>query len=410
MRILFLHQNFPGQFLAVAKALQASGQHEILAITDAANKRPEIVRTIRYPFNSKAFDGVPYVARSFTVNAMRGQAAALAMEKIKQQGFTPDLVIGHLGWGETQFVRDVWPDTKLLVHAEYFYNANNSNIDFDPEFASPNTLTTAFSVRARNATILLAMNEADAAVAPTEWQTTRYPPALRQKIETLHEGINTDIAKPDGHARFTVKDKNLTLTPQDEVITFVNRNLEPYRGYHVFMRALPTILAARPLAHAVLVGGEGVSYSRPPPEGKSWKTIFLDEVKEKLPMERVHFVGQVPYQHFISLMQITSAHIYLTVPFVLSWSMLEAMAAGALVIGSRTPPVEEVIVDGKNGLLFDFFDTAMLAEKTIQALEHPARCSEMRANARQTILERYDLKTICLPRWLALIEHVAARK
>ena len=408
MRVLFLHQNFPGQFVHVARALAEAG-HEVIAITDRTNTRPDLVRTLRYAFDRRAAGRPHPWAISFAERVARGEAVAQAMRNLGAEGFVPDLVIGHFGWGETLFVRDVWPGTKLVVHAEYYYAADGADVGFDPEFA-PASPEAAFrercAVRSRNAAILLAMESADYGVAPTRWQGSRFPRALQGKIAILHEGIDTERVRPakdpvtlrlpDGH----------TVRSGDEVVTFVNRNLEPYRGYHQFMRALPRILGERPNAHAVIVGGDSHSYGGAPPGKGSWKERFLDEVRDALPLDRVHFTGRLPYADFVALMQVSAAHVYLTYPFVLSWSLLEAMSAGAPVIASRTAPVEEVVAHGENGLLVDFFDHAELAETVVEVLVQPEATRRLRKAARQTIVTRYDLHRRCLPQWLKFVRTI----
>ncbi len=408
MRVLFLHQNFPGQFGHVAKSLAARPGTEVLALADAANPRPIVVPTLRYTFDAGKLPQVPAVARTLLANTARGEVVARALKQIAGKGFTPDIVVGHPGWGETYFVRDVFPNARLIVHAEFFYSRKGADVGFDPEFAKAEAAGNPLVPTARNAGLLLAMNEADLGVVPTAWQARQFPSYLQPKLRVQHEGIDTGIAAPSSAATFAVPGTSLVLKAGDEVVTFVNRNLEPYRGYHVFLRALPEILRARPNAHVVLVGGDGVSYGASAPAGSTWKQIVLDEVKDRLPLERVHFAGKVPYPHFIALMQLSAAHVYLTYPFVLSWSMLEAMSCGALVIGSATPPVTEVIRDGDNGLLFDFFDTKALAGRVIDALANPGRYTEIRSRARATIVERYDLAEKCLPGWLKIIEETAA--
>lgn len=408
MRILFLHQNFPGQFPAVAEALGAEGRHQLVVITDAANQRPDVLPTVRYRFDRSQLPVVPRTARPFLQSAARGEVVTVAMRHLKERGFTPDIVIGHLGWGETLFVRDVWPKTKVLIHAEFFYGIEGADVGFDREFDNAVTPIDTRVVRSRNAAILLAMHEADRAIAPTRWQASRFPDYLQPKLTVLHEGIRTDLVKPDPAARFPIPGTGITLKPGDEALTFVNRNLEPYRGYHTFMRALPAILAARPNAHALIVGSDGVSYGAAAPQGQTWKEIFLAEVRDRLPMERVHFLGRVAYEQFVSLMQVSAAHVYLTYPFVLSWSMMEAMSAGAPLIASSTAPVTEMIEDGRTGLLFDFFSPAELAERTIEVLANPRRYDAMREAARAHMVANYDLKTRCLPAWLDVVRDTAA--
>ncbi len=409
MRVLFLHQNFPGQFLHVAQAIHGAPGHDIRAITDAANQRPDLVPTRRYTFDDKSIGRPHPLAVHFASRVARGEVVAREMMAMKQQGFTPDIVIGHPGWGETLFVKDVWPDVKLVVHAEFYYAAAGGDTDFDPEFAKP-TFEARMRTRMKNAAMLTALADADFGIAPTQWQGHSFPAELRRKIAVIHEGIDTGRVRPDPQAQVSLQGDGPTLKAGEEIITFVNRNLEPYRGYHIFMRALPDILSARPHARAVIVGGDGVSYGPPPPRGTTWARVFLDEIRDRLPMDRVHFLGKVPYPTFLDLMRISSAHVYLTYPFVLSWSMLEAMSSGALVIASRTPPVEEVIEHGRNGLLFDFFDGAALTRSVIDALAEPEQYRDVRLRARATIEERYDLTRKCLPQWLKFLDAVGSRK
>jgi len=407
MDILFVHQNFPAQFVHVARALKARPGLRLAAVTHKANEQAETLAGARYGWESGRA-GTPHkIAANFALRASQGRMAAKAMLALRDRGFDPKLIIGHLGWGETLFAKDVFPDATLVVHAEFFYSATGADVGFDPEFPDSDT-ERRFELRAKNAAILAAMNDADVAVAPTRWQASRFPNYLWSKLNVVHEGIDTNLIKPDAGASFRIAGTELVFRPGDEVVTFVNRNLEPYRGYHIFMRALPAVLAARPRAHAVIVGGDSVSYGASPPQGQSWKEIFLAETRERLPLERVHFVNRIPFADFISLMQVAAAHVYLTYPFVLSWSMLQAMSAGAALIASNTAPVAEVVEDGVNGLLVDFFDVEALAQGVIDLLARPADYWEMRAAARRKIVENYDLASRCLPRWLELLGNPGA--
>ena len=397
MRVLFVHQNFPGQFRHVALALGKRPGTGIAAITDEVNKQQLTgLATARYRFQPAPLPGLSSAAAALTTRFRRAEAVAAAMLEVKKRGFVPDVIVGHPGWGELMLAREIFPASRMIAHAEYYYSAKGADVGFDPEF--PEAMDEiSIRLKAKNIPLLAAITDSTCSVAPTAWQASRFPPELRSKIVHIHEGIRTDLVKPDPAAVYEHNLGGLSFRPGDEVITFVNRNLEPMRGFHIFMRALPRILAARPKAHVVIVGGDGVSYGAPPPKGQTWKAIFLAEVADRLPMERVHFVGQVPYANFIALMQISRLHIYATYPFVLSWSMLEAMSAGALVLGSATPPVTEMIEHGRNGLLYDFFDIEALAASAIDALAHPERHAGLRANARRFIAERYDLASVCLP-------------
>lgn len=403
MKILFVHQNFPGQFVHLAPALADRG-HEVRALTDEKNNRKFPIEVFRYRKPEGRPD--PKVARhgttfaEMTNRAYRAARAAIVLRD--KHGYQPDVIFGHGGWGETLYLREVWPNARLIVYAELYYSPRGLDVGFDPEFGEASD-EKAFSVVSRQGHQALMMAQADAALSPTEFQADTFPDCFRDKIQIIHDGVDTTRLVPNPNASITLPNGQ-TFQAGDEVLTFINRNLEPYRGYHSFMRALPSVLEARPNAHVVIIGADGVSYGAKPQGERSWKDIFLDEVRDRIDLSRVHFTGRVPYSSFVSLMQITRAHCYLTIPFVLSWSMLEAMSAGALVVGSRTAPVEELITDGQNGRLVDFFDIDEIADTLIDVLANPRAQLPLKAAARRHIVENYDLRTICLPRLISLVE------
>lgn len=400
MRILLVHQNFPGQFLRLAPALQAAG-HDVVALTAEGNERPSPVRTFRYKVPEPP--ELPVLARSYGLAAERGARVALAADALRHRdAFVPDVVFGHSGWGETLFLREVFPQARHLAYAEFLYRSTGLDSDFDPEFRTDG-LGARMTVTSRTAYHVQAVVQADACVTPTAWQASTFPPELRAKISVIHDGIDTDLLQPDPQASLTLPGTDVSLRAGDEVLTFVNRQLEPYRGYHILMRALPAVLAARPNAQVVIVGGEGQSYGPRAPDGTTWKARFLDEVRDRLDLSRVHFAGQVPYGTFRRLMQVTKVHAYLSYPFVLSWSMLEAMACGALVVGSRTPPVQEVIRDGVNGRLVDFFDVLGWSDALVRALQGSPQDAALRQAARETVVEGYALRTKCLPEMMRFV-------
>ncbi|MBK8175493.1 MAG: glycosyltransferase family 4 protein [Rhodospirillales bacterium] len=406
MRVLFVHQNFPAQYLHLAPALVARGD-EVTALAIENQKPIPGVRILHYkPKRSSSTNIHPWVGDVET-KVIRGEAAAQAATELRARGFSPDVICAHPGWGEALFLKDVFPQARLLSFIEFYYKAEGADFAFDPEF-SEDEVTGRCRLRMKNANSLLNLDAADWCVTPTEWQRSTVPARYRERMTVIHDGIDTARVRPSATAVVRLAKSGIELRPGDEVITFVNRNLEPYRGFHIFMRALPEILRRRPNAIVLIVGGDEVSYGRRLGEGETWRQKMMAEVGDRIDHERVRFVGRIPYADFVSMLQVSAAHVYLTYPFVLSWSLLEAMAAGCLVIGSATPPVEEVIRDGENGLLVDFFSTADLAAAVDRALSHPDRMADVRARARQTVIDRYDLQTYCLPRHVALVDALAA--
>ncbi len=417
MNYLFVHQNFPGQFKFLAPILASNPKNRVFAMTMREGTAPGAVwqgvrllpvRVMR-PRSQRAH---PWLA-DFESKVLRGEACLHAALQLKQQGFTPDVIIAHPGWGESLFLKDVWPQARLGIYAEFFYHAHGADCNFDPEFPSERPELEDSRLRMKNLGMQLHFDLADAALSPTRWQADTYPASFRGKITVVHDGIDTQAVKPDYDAslNLTLQDgATLKLTAADEVISFVNRNLEPYRGYHIFMRALPEILAKRPNARVVLVGGNDVSYGPAPKDGQSWMEIFRSEVKpliSEADWQRVHFVGKLPYPDLLRLFQLAAVHVYLTYPFVLSWSLLEAMATGCAIVGSDTGPVREVIRDGDTGKLVNFFDAAALAQQVCALLENPDERKRLGLNARRFIVEKYDLKSVCLPAQLAWIRNLA---
>ncbi|MEZ5911710.1 MAG: glycosyltransferase [Paracoccaceae bacterium] len=398
MRAFLIHQNYPGQFHHLGPALQARG-HQVLAMGDVLRKRPVNVPAVYYKTPEEGRETT--VSSRYAMASERGLAAMRAAAALRDRhDYHPDVILGHHGWGETLFLREVWPRARLLVYGEFCYRTEGFDVGFDPEFAALD-LDRRARVVARGAHLVHSAAIADAVVVPTRFQASSFPPALQPRITVQHDGIDTARLCPDPNARFTLPNGR-TLRPGDEVLSFVSRQLEPYRGFHSLMRALPAILRARPNAQVVMVGGDQRGYG-PVPDGQSWKERLLAELGDRIDLGRVHFTGKIAYPDFVALMQVTRAHVYLTYPFVLSWSMLEAMSAGALVIGSRTAPVEEVIADGRNGRLVDFFDTAALAETVIRSLGDPDADAPLRLAARAHVKAHYALDS-ALPRLVDFVE------
>lgn len=339
----------------------------------------------------------PWIA-DLETKVIRGEACLRAALNLKSAGFQADLIVAHHGWGEPMFLKQVWPSAKLALYCEFFYNTSGFDFGFDKEFPN-DSVDDICKLGLKNLNNSIHFDIADAGISPTKFQASSFPSHFRSKISIVHDGIDTVRVAPNPNVSLTLNNK-ISLTNKAEVITFVNRNLEPYRGYHTFMRSLPRILSERPFARVLIVGGEGVSYGSKPGSQLSWKQIFINEVRPLIPdsdWQRVHFLGSVPYETFIGLLQLSTVHIYLTYPFVLSWSLLEAMSAGCAIVGSNTEPVKEVISHNFNGLLVDFFDSDALAAEVCHLLEHPDKQDLLSRNARNYAVEHFDVQSKCLP-------------
>jgi len=407
MNYLFVHQHFPGQYQHLAGYLaRVPGNRVVFISHDNVNRIEGVERVVYEPFR-KPTPGIHHYLGDLESAVVYGQSVFQAAMGLKNSGFRPDIIIGHNGWGEILFLKDIWPDVPLLGYFEFFYRLRGADLGFDPD--APVSVDDGPRIALKNAVNLLGIEASDWGQTPTWWQWSLYPETAKTKISVIHEGIDTDVVRPDPEAWLTVADTRLTV--RDEVITYVSRNLEPYRGFSVFMRALPEILRRRPRAHVLIIGGDDVSYGPPSPDGRSFRTIMMEEVGGGIDLARVHFLGKLPYELYLTALKISSAHVYLTFPFVLSWSFVEAMSAGCALIASNTRPVAELIRDGENGLLVDFFDIRAIADRIDEVLDQPDRTREMRERARRDAVENYDLRTVTLPRHLALIDDlIAGRK
>jgi glycosyltransferase involved in cell wall biosynthesis len=394
MRLLFVHQNFPGQYRHIAAYYAAQG-HVVFGVGEKANLLRNRIQLpgLGYELPQQQYSGFDaHIARAIA----RGRRVAAGAAQLRRAGFVPDVIFAHIGWGEALFLKDVFPEARVLLYCEFFYRPQGGDLGFDPEF--PATPEKLLRLRVMNAPLLMALDACDLGMAPTRWQHYQFPAAHKPRIAVIHDGIDTDVVRPG------------PANAGDEIVTYVSRNLEPYRGFHVFMRAIPEIQRRRPRARIVIVGGDEVSYSPRLPAGQTYRQRLLAELGERIDLSRVDFLGRIPYQDYLALLRRSAVHVYLTYPFVLSWSLLEAMSAGCLIVGSRTPPVQEVIRDGENGLLVDFFSPEAIAERVAFALEHQAELQRLRDCARDDVVTRYDLKRVCLPAQLQLVESLQGQR
>jgi glycosyltransferase involved in cell wall biosynthesis len=405
MKLLFAHQNFPGQYLHLVRHLASQTGNQVVFLTQRKDAALPGVEKVLYTPKRRPGRQTHHYLRETEAGVLNGQEVARAAHSLRKAGFVPDVMLGHNGWGEIWYLKDIYPKTPLIGYFEFFYRTEGADIEFEPGVSEQ--LDTAPRLRTKNVGNLLGLEAADLGQCPTRWQQSLYPERYRSMLRVIHEGVDTRIVKPNPLAKLRLPNSDRELTAQDEVITYVARNLEPYRGFQSLMRSLPAILTRRPNAHVIIVGGDEVSYGQRLPEGKTYREEILKELGDSFDLSRVHFLGRVPYPTFLTVLQVSSVHVYLTYPFVLSWSMLEALSAGCLVVGSRTPPVEEVLRDRENGILVDFFDTAAIADAVVDALAHPEAYRALRERARRTVIEGYDLHTLALPAQLKLVREAA---
>lgn len=406
LRAMFIHQNFPGQYTHLAPALAQRAGVQVWGVGEKEGYRAPGVNYVHYGTPRGAGEQTHRYIRPLEAAIRRGQLLANRLVQLRdQEGLQPDVIVCHPGWGEGLFLKDVFPRARTLFYWEFYYNAHGQDLGFDP--ASPVTLDDAARVRVLNATQLLALQAADWGISPTRWQWSRYPDWARSRISVLHEGVDTDRCAPREGAVFRTPEGR-EFRKGDPVISYVARNLEPYRGFPSFMQALEILQRERRDLHAVVVGGTEVSYGRRPEGAASWKEKVLAEMEGRLDLSRIHFTGRIAHDALHELFRVTAAHVYLSYPFVLSWSMLEAMACGALVVGSDTPPVAEAITHGETGLLAPFHEPEAIARAVLGVLADPPGHARLAAAARQRVLDRYDLRTVCLPGQLEMVERLAA--
>lgn len=398
MNILFIHQNYPGQYREYIPQLAATGDHKIAFLTQRTAV-PQVKDHFIgvYKAMHKPKPETWRFARWFETTIGNAGGAARACKVLRDKGFIPDLVTGHANWGELIFVKDVWPDTKLIGLFEYYFLAKGGLVNFDPEVKS--SLDSAQLLFVNNAPNYLSMEKCDAGVSPTKWQRDTHPLSLRGKITVLHDGIRTDKLKPDHDSDLKVTCGETTFVRGEEIITYIARNLEPSRGIHTMLRSLPRLQALRPKARLAVIGGDGVSYGSQPPKGQTFRGMLMAELGDSVDWSRVHFLGQLPYGTLMNLIRLARCHVYLTVPFVLSWSLMEAMALEKTVVATDVAPVREVVDDGKTGFLFDYFKPVDLAERVADVLAHKDNYRNIGIDARRRMVEEYDFLTLRFPAW-----------
>lgn len=399
--VMFVHNNFPAQFRDLAQSLVAMGVPVCALGQDHAAVMPG-VRTARYSLPRGSTPGIYPLAVRPEADLLRARSAHDAAVALKNDGWDPQVIVGHAGWGEMTYLREVFPDAKQVVFAEFWYRGHGMDVGFDTEFF-PFEPESVFRAEAKNAVMGMAYAEADAIVAPTEFQASALPRRFREAARVIHEGVDTDAIRPDPPEPFVLDDGRV-IAPGTPVVTHVNNNMEPLRGLHIFARSLPRLLAEVPDAQAIVVGNPNKRpYGGAAPDDRTWREVCFDGLE--IDRERVHFVGRVSHPRMLSALRLGAAHVYYTYPFVLSWSLVEAMASGCYVVGSDTPPLHDAIQDGVNGRLLPFFEVEALSQALIAACRDPAATAQLRAAARETAVAHFDRKK-GRAAWIALLQEL----
>lgn len=409
MKILFVHQNYPGQFRESLPRLAGSGSHKIVFLT----KRPIVTppkdhAVVVYKDKHVTDSKVHRMARLFDTQVGTATAVRDACAELKKRGFVPDLIVGHAGWGELMFIADVYPGVPMAGYFEYYFIPQGGCVGYDPEFPEVPDVSTL--LHARNAMNYLTFVRCAAGFTASEWQKQTFPALFHSNMHVLHEGIRTDVLTPDHASNIRVDLKGKTFSRADEIVTYIARNLEPIRGTHTMLRSLPTLQKLRPQAHVVVVGADGVSYGRTLGGEETYRQRLAKELGDTVDWSRVHFVGQLPYRDLVSLLRLSRTHVYLTAPFVISWSMMEAMSLEKVVIASDNAPVRQFIEPDKTGLLVDFFNPVQLAETIARVCEAPARYEEIGRAARRAMVERYDFNDVAMPAFERFLNQVASSR
>jgi glycosyltransferase involved in cell wall biosynthesis len=386
--VLFVHTNFPGQFRDLAATLAQRGA-PCWAIGGETAVEWAGVRPVRYRLGRGSGRDIFELAVRAEADLLRARGAFNAARWLSDQGHAPRVIVGHPGWGETALLRHVFPEAKQVLLSEFYYHSRNSDIDFDKEFWNGDE-DSLIRGKAKNAVMAMSLADADLIIAPTEFQASRLPPVFRERTRVIHEGVDTDAIRPGPAQPFPLDDGRV-IQPGTPVVTHINNQMEPLRGLHIFARALPRLLEAAPDVQVLVIGQEKTrGYGLTAPDGRTWKQVIFEPLADRLDPARVHFLGRVPHERMLAALRLSTAHTYYSYPFVLSWSLAEALASGCYVIGSDTEPVRDAIEDGVNGKLLPFFDVDALSEALIAACADPAASAPLRTKARETAVEKFD--------------------
>ena len=408
--ILFIHQNFPSQFINISKFL--SNKYDVISMSFSSKNIKGITHyecTCKNGNKLKNGD----LSLEFETKVIRAEIVQNKCIELDKKGIRPDIIINHCGWGESLLIKNIWPNVKLISYMELYYKFNHND-----------TLELKNKLTLRNSPYLLSLVESDYCISPTEYQKNTFPKIFHNKIDVIFEGINTDIFKKRNIKKikigelkqfnkwkYKILDNSSKLdeynkiydidSSKEQIITFVSRDLTPMRGYDKFMEALPNILDKFPNTIVIIVGGDGSSYCGSPMNNQSYYQIFWDKIKDRVNDKKIFFLGRVPQPILIDIFSISTVNIYITLPFCLSWSFMEALATEVLMLTNNSRPMTDIITNNVNCLIYE---DSKLDEMVISILQNPNKYDRIRKSARELILKNYDLLKVTLPKYDSLIK------
>ncbi len=391
MQIVFLHNNFPAQFGFLGQFLAAQGW-DVWFGTQRKNSSMQGLRVFNYESHRSVSKNTHPYAANFENAILHGQAVARSALKLNPTGLDPDIVVAHSGWGPGMFAKDIWPRAKYVGYFEWYYWPDSPDVVHGE--TDQRTMDDQLRSRMRNAAILSDLVSCDAGITPTRFQHEQLPKCFHDKVQIIHDGVDTDTYCADRNKKLVIG--NLDLSDADEIVTYVARGMEPYRGFPQFMKSVEMLLKRRPNTRIVIVGEDRVAYGKKLADGDSWKRRALNELE--IDMGRVHFTGLLPRNQYLDVLQASSVHTYLTIPFVLSWSMMESMSAECAIVGSDNAPVRELIDDDVHGALVDMSDPAAVTDKICMLLDDKEKRYALGAAARQRIVDDYSAKQLMTKR------------
>lgn len=403
MHVLFVHKNFPAQFGYIARHLVKAHGFECTFVSQRPPGDAGGVRRIQYRLRGAANRQTHFCSRSFENFTWHSHAVYDAMKSHPE--VKPDLVVGHSGFGSTLFLADLY-DCPIINYFEWYYHAGGADFDFRPEFPSHELM--ALRARSRNAMLLADLENCATGYCPTQWQRSQMPEVYQHKLRTLFDGIDTSLWRPDRlDPSQPRKIGDRTVPPGMKIVTYVSRGFESLRGFDIFMKVAKRICDRRKDVVFACVGSDRVCYGGDLQHVK--ERSFREHVlaNDEYDLERILFLGTMPTNQLADLLNLSDLHIYLTAPFILSWSLMNSLSCGCTVLASDTEPVREMIDHGRNGLLAPFFDVDGLVAQAMQVLDDPAAFQALGTAGADMIRERYSLAKV-VPEMLEMYESVSA--